>query len=240
MINEAVTQWRNGALVNIMWHACNPALNEPCGWDDLGVLSQMSDDEWKELTTEGTSLNIEWKSRVNEISSYLIFLQEKNVEILWRPFHEMNQGAFWWGGRPGPEGTVKLYQMLHDYLTNEKGLTNLIWVWDVQDFDTLDSDVHLYNPGNKYWDVLALDIYNDKTGFSKEKYDIIVEIANGKPIAIGECQVLPTVEELKEQPKWTFFMGWSELVFENNSEKNIKIIFGSENVLTLDELPGWE
>lgn len=240
MINEAVAQWHNGALVNIMWHACNPALNEPCGWDELGVMSQMSDDEWKELTTEGTSLNIKWKSQVDEISSYLVFLQEQEIEILWRPFHEMNQKVFWWGGRPGPEGTVRLYQMLHDYLTNEKKITNLIWVWDIQDFDTLESDVHLYNPGDKYWDVLALDIYNDNTGFSKEKYDIIVEIANGKPIGIGECQILPTIEELKEQPKWTFFMGWSELVFEKNSENNIKIVFGSENVLTLDEMPGWE
>ncbi len=25
MINEAIHQWKQGALVNIMWHACNPA-----------------------------------------------------------------------------------------------------------------------------------------------------------------------------------------------------------------------
>ena len=61
MIKEAIDQWNNGAVVNIMWHACNPALDEPCGWDDLGVLSQLSDEQWKELTTDGTPLNKKWK-----------------------------------------------------------------------------------------------------------------------------------------------------------------------------------
>jgi hypothetical protein len=27
-----------------------------------------------------------------------------------------------------------------------------------------------------------------------------------KPIAIGECDILPTPEELAAQPRWTFFM----------------------------------
>ena len=37
-------------------------------------------------------------------------------------------------GRPaGTRGTARLYQITHDYLVGTKGLTNLIWVWDVQD-----------------------------------------------------------------------------------------------------------
>jgi mannan endo-1,4-beta-mannosidase len=240
MVDEAAKQWNNGAIVNIMWHACNPALNEPCGWNKEGVLSHLSDEQWKELTTDGTALNKEWKSRVDEVCVYLAYLQEKGVEVLWRPMHEMNQGVFWWGGRPGPNGTRKLYQMLHDYMTNEKGLSNLIWVWNIQDFETLASDAVSYNPGDSYWDVLSLDVYDDKTGFSDEKYNIIVGASNGKPIAIGECQKLPIVEKLKSQPKWTFFMGWSELVFEKNSKEQIKAVYDTENVITLDEMPGWK
>jgi hypothetical protein len=26
----------------------------------------------------------------------------------------MNQGEFWWGGRPGPQGTLRPYQITHD------------------------------------------------------------------------------------------------------------------------------
>ena len=151
----------------------------------------------------------------------------------------MNQGVFWWGGRPGPEGTVKLYLMLHDYLTKVKKLTNLIWVWDIQDFPTLAMDAYLYNPRDEYWDIAALDVYGDKSVYSKEKYEIMLSVSNNKPIAIGECQKFPTAQRLLEQPKWTFFMCWSELEFKNNTSQEIYDIHHSANVLTLDKMPGW-
>jgi mannan endo-1,4-beta-mannosidase len=239
MVDEAVTQWKKGSLVNIMWHACNPAMLEPCGWDKQGVLSKLTDAQWKEITTDGTPLNKVWKQRVDEVCVYLQQLKDKGVEVLWRPMHEMNQGVFWWGGRPGPDGTLKLYQMMHDYMTNQKKLTNLIWVWDIQDFKTLASDAVSYNPGDKYRDVAALDVYDDKSGYTKEKYDIMLSVSNGKPIAIGECQKLPTAQQLTEQPKWTFFMVWSELEFEKNSIEQIKTMHTAPNVITLDQMPGW-
>lgn len=239
MIDEAVKQWNKGSVVNIMWHACNPALLEPCGWDKQGVLSKLTDAQWKEITTDGTPLNTTWKQRVDEVCVYLQQLKDKGVEVLWRPMHEMNQGVFWWGGRPGPEGTLKLYQMMHDYMTQKKKLTNLIWVWDIQDFKTLANDATVYNPGDKYWDVAALDIYDDKSGFSKDKYDVMVSVSNGKPIAIGECQKLPSAQQLKEQPKWTFFMTWSELTFEKNTLDEIKSVYAAPNTIKLNQMPGW-
>jgi len=239
MVDEALRQWEKGAIVNIMWHACNPALIEPCGFRG-GVLSKLSDEQWKEITTNGTPLNKKWKERVDEVTPFLQFLEDHGVEVLWRPMHEMNQGAFWWGGRPGPDGTLKLYRMLHDYLTKDIKLTNLIWVWDIQDFGTLADDAKAYNPGNEYWDIAALDIYNDKSGYSMEKYNIMLSVCNGKPLAIGECKKLPTPEQLLEQPKWTFFMGWSELEFENNSIEQIKVLHNTPNVVTLDKMPGWK
>jgi mannan endo-1,4-beta-mannosidase len=238
MVDEALLQWKKGAIVNIMWHACNPALEEPCSWEG-GVLSKLTDDQWKEITTDGTPLNRKWKERVDEVSIYLKFLEDNGVEVLWRPMHEMNQGAFWWGGRPGPDGTLKLFQMLHDYMTKEKKLRNLIWVWDMQDFVTLAEDVKKYNPGDKYWEIAALDVYDDRNGYSREKYNIMLSICSGKPIAIGECQKLPTSRQLIEQPKWTFFMGWSELEFSVNSIEQIKEIHNATNVISLDKMPGW-
>jgi mannan endo-1,4-beta-mannosidase len=68
MVDEAVTQWGKGAIVNIMWHSCNPVLAEPCGWDANGVLGKLTDDQWKELTTNGSLLNNKWKERVDEIA----------------------------------------------------------------------------------------------------------------------------------------------------------------------------
>ncbi len=242
MIYEAKREWDKGAIIQLMLHTCPPTKAEPCPWSGSGgVLSSLTDAQWDSLITDGTTLNRNWKTRLDSISVYLQYLKNNGVEVLFRPLHEMNQSSFWWGGRPGPNGTAKLYRITHDYLVNVKGLTNIIWVWDLQDFSTLSSDVNSYDPGSSYWDILALDIYgSDGQLYTKSKYDIIVNKAGGKPIAIGECQVLPSPAILASQPRWSFFMGWSELVFSNNSPSYINTLYNSSNVITLNQMPGWD
>jgi hypothetical protein len=239
MINEAKAQWASGALVNIMFHACPPTQAEPCAWEG-GVKSSLTNAQWTELITNGTTLNNNWKARLDVIAGYLQDLKNNGVEVYFRPLHEMNQGIFWWAGRPGANGTAKLYQITHDYLRNTKGLTNLIWVWDLQDFSSLSSDLTNYNPGSSYWDILAMDMYySDGQGYTTAKYNAMVNAAGSKPIAIGECEVLPAPSLLTSQPKWGFFMGWSELVYNSNSTANIQNTFWASNVVVRDEMPGW-
>ena len=228
-----------GAVISMMFHACPPTEPEPCDWwgnEDRGVLGTLSDQQWLELITEGTMLNKNWKARLDAIYPYLKELDDAGVELLFRPLHEMNQGAFWWGGRPGPNGTRRLFQITRDYLDKEKGLTNLIWVWNMQDFPSLATDLTDYDPGSDYWDMLTLDVYwSDGTGYTAAKYNSIKNKAAGKPIAIGECGVLPSVATLASQPDWTFFMGWSSLTQEKNSDTSIRNIYNSSNVLTLNQ-----
>ena len=237
--HNAKQRWTEGAVVSMMFHACPPTQAEPCDWwgnGDKGVLGTLSNAQWSELITDGTTLNQNWKARLDAIYPYLKELDDAGVELLFRPLHEMNQGAFWWGGRSGPSGTRKLYQITRDYLEKEKGLTNLIWVWDIQDFSTLASDLSSYDPGSDYWDVLALDVYwSDGQGYTTNKYNLIKNKAAGKPIAIGECEVLPAAATLTSQPDWTFFMGWSELTQQKNSETNIRNLYNSPYVLTLNQ-----
>ena len=239
MINEAKAQWARGAIINLMWHACPPTQPEPCQWEG-GVKSTLNDAQWNELITDGTQLNKNWKARLDIIAGYLQDLENNGVEVYFRPLHEMNQGIFWWAGRPGANGTRRLFQLTRDYLQNVKGLTNLIWVWDVQDFSSLSSDLANYNPGSAYWDVLALDMYySDGQGYTTAKYNALLNAAGGKPIAIGECEVLPPASLLAAQPRWAFFMGWAELVFNSNSNTTIQNIYFANNVLVRGEMPGW-
>ncbi len=241
MIDEAGREWNRGAIVQIMWHACPPTSGEPCSWQgSSGVLSRLSDSQWDSLITDGSALNASWKRELDHIAPYLQSLKDNGVEVLFRPLHEMNQSAFWWGGRPGPNGTAKLYQITHDYLVKTKGLTNLIWEWDLQDFSTLSSDVNSYDPGGSYWDILALDVYgSDGQMYTTSKYNIILNKAGNKPIAIGECSQLPSDATLLQQPRWTFFMAWPGLVFSSNTAAQIKTLYNSPNVITLAEMPGW-
>jgi len=149
----------------------------------------------------------------------LDYLKTNHARVLFRPHHEMNQGGFWRGGRKGPEGTARLYRVTQDYLVKEKGLTNLIRAWDMRD---MSRDFADYNPGDAYWDLFAFDVYGP--GHDQGWYDYIAPIVGGKPMAIGECEKLPTPRLLNEQPRWRFFMSWAEL-------------YQSANVVNRDQLP---
>ncbi|ADF50714.1 putative glycosidase [Zunongwangia profunda SM-A87] len=234
MIHEAREQWNNGAIINLMWHGCPPDIGEPCEWDTGLLNAQLTDAQWNELLTPDSALYNKWISRMDDIAVYLQFLEDEGVEVLFRPFHEMNQGLFWWAGRPGPNGTAALYRLTHDYLTKTKGLSNLIWVWDMQD---LSRDFEDYNPGDEYWDVFAFDIYDN--GYDISWYNYILPIVGDKPMAIGECSKVPSASVLENQKRWVFFMPWAELVKESNTEEQIKEIYKHKSVITRDEMPGW-
>ena len=231
MIHECKKQWDEGSIVQLLLHVAPPNQPEICRWRG-GVLSHLSDEQWKDLVMDGGMLNKLWKSRLDEYARYLEYLKNHGVQVLFRPHHEMNQGRFWWGGRTGPEGTARLYRVTHDYLVNEKGLTNLIWVWDMQD---MSRDFEKYNPGEDYWDIFAFDIYS--SGYEQSWYDYILKVVGNKPIAIGECKKLPTAQLLAEQPRWCFFMSWAELTFSRNSDQQILDLYQLPNVVTRDELP---
>jgi mannan endo-1,4-beta-mannosidase len=238
MIYEAEKQWQKGAFVTLTWHACNPAQNvSPCTFGS-GVMSTMSNADWADLVTDGTVLNTRWKSWLDELVPYFKYLKARGVEVAFRPFHEINQPAFWWGGRSGPTGSLKLYQLTHDYLKTTKGLDNILWVWNIQDFPTLPTDVNNYSPGNSYFDVASLDFYNGD-GLTTAKYNAMQAVAGTKPIAIGEIGAMPTAAQLAAQPKWTYFMGWSDLVFSQNTQAQLISLYSAANVLTLAQMPGW-
>jgi len=43
----------------------------------------------------------------------------------------MNGNWFWWGGRPGKDGSAALYRQIYDRFVNVHHLDNLVWVWNV-------------------------------------------------------------------------------------------------------------
>ncbi|MFO7669714.1 MAG: glycosyl hydrolase [Bacteroidales bacterium] len=238
---EAEKQWNKGAVVNFMWHACPPTQSEPCNWDG-GVKSSLTASQWTDLLTDGGALNIVWKNRIDLIAApYLQYLEDKRVEVLWRPFHEQNQTVFWWNSG-GAENTKALWKLTYDYMMNELGLTNLIWTWNVQD---IHSSYQQYNPGDEYFDMAALDIYSG--GFTDlSYYNALVAQAGGKPLGIGECFKVPTATVINNQPKMSFFMIWAYGLYENesggttNTVQQIMDTYNNPKVITLDEMPGWQ
>ncbi len=128
---------------------------------------------------------------MDRIAGYLKELQDAGVPVLFRPYHEMNGNWFWWGGRPGPDGSAALYRQIYDRYVHVHHLNNLVWVWNVNSPSGNTGSVADYFPGSAYADVLTMDIYGP---FSQEFYDQMVALADPlhKPIALAEVGAMPS------------------------------------------------
>ncbi len=222
---ERAKEWeKKGGLVTICWHTgvASSGYNE----------SKEDSPDFDKLLTPGTdeyNTMIEaWDMAANALSE----LQDAGVTVFWRPFHEFDGEWFWWG-KDGGESFVALWRMMYDKFTNDYGLNNLIWVLGYSG-DVKDG----WYPGDEYCDVVGSDTYDDSTNKSAWKR---LEKITDKPLAFHECGNLPTVEDFKNDGDiWSWFMVWHTDWIINNNVENLKDVYNSELVITLDELPEFD
>ena len=94
----------------------------------------------------------------------------------------------------------------------------------------------MYYPGDDVVDILATDVYTE--GFNTTNYEQLLALAGDKPIALGEVGQVPSVEILRSQPRWTWFMLWCEPGgLDAEGFKNFRAIYESDEAITHDELP---
>ncbi len=234
MIQEVKRQYESGAVIALTWHAVRPTEDEPVTFRD-SVQGHLTDFEWSELLTPGTDLNKRWCAQVDVIAGYLRQLSDAGVPVLLRPYHEMNGNWFWWGGRPGKSGSAALYRQFFDRLVNLHKLNNLVWVWNVNSPSENAGSLSEYYPGPQYVDVLSIDIYGE---FKQSYYTEMLALAGDKPVALGEVGAMPSLEVLAQQPRWAYFMVWSELAEGLNTQDRLQTMYHAPNLLTRDD-PGF-
>lgn len=237
IVRETIKKHQAGHIVTLMWHAGRPTDNPPFDWKG-SIQADLSDAEWQELTTPGTPLHQRWEKQVDAVAAYLKQLQEANIPVLWRPYHEMNGVWFWWGDKKGKDGFVKLWKMMYDRYVNHHQLNNLIWVWNANAARDIPKDEAFayqeFYPGADYVDVLATDVYH--FDYEQKDYNELLELANGKPIALGEVGELPKAEILEAQPKWSWFMVWANWIETHNTPERVKEVYELPNTLTHGQL----
>lgn len=235
-IDNAIKWHKRGAIITFMWHAVPPTVegNYTIWKGENGVQSELTNAQWKDLLTPGTEIHKRWEAQVDVIAFFLRQLQDENIPVIWRPYHEMNGNWFWWGKRPGKDGYQALYRMLYDRLTNYHHLNNLLWVFNANEVNGLNVPNYKdFFPGHDIVDILATDVYNQN--YQDKDYELLSELANGKIIALGECGKLPTEKILKKQKNWSWFMCWSEFIETANEWGPRKELYDSEWTVTLEE-----
>jgi mannan endo-1,4-beta-mannosidase len=231
IVEEIKRQYKNGSIVTFTWHAVRPTDDEPVTFRD-SVQGKLTDYEFQQLLTPGTPIYNRWCAQVDVIAGYLRQLRDANVPVLFRPYHEVNGNWFWWGYRPGPNGSAALYRQLYDRFVNVHHLDNLVWVWNVNAPGGAAGPSVDYYPGVAYTDVVTMDIYGE---FKQEYYDSMLQIAAGKPIALGEVGGLPSLDVLAAQPKWTYFMAWSGLLESSSSPDLVQSVYHSPLAINRDD-----
>ncbi len=210
-----------GGLVTICWHT---------GVNGSGYQESLDDKpDFSKLLTEGTDEYNAMMKSWDDAAKALGELKEAGVPVLWRPFHEFDGQWFWWG-KGGKDNFIKLWQLMHDKFTNEYGLDNLIWVLGYSG-DVKDG----WYPGDEYVDIIGSDTYDNSTNLKAWKR--LEKIAD-KPMAFHECGKVPSVEKFESDGDlWSWFMIWHTDYIISNDPENLKNVYNSDKVITLDELP---
>ncbi len=219
---QRAKEWdEKGGLVTICWHT---------GVESSGYQESLDEDpDFDKLFTEGTDEYNTLMESWDKAAKALQELRDAGVPVLWRPFHEFDGEWFWWG-KGGSENFIKLWQMMHDKFTDEYGLDNLIWVLGYSG-EVKDG----WYPGDEYVDVIGSDTYDNSTNIKAwNKLENIAE----KPMAFHECGKIPPISDFERDGDiWSWFMVWHTNFITDNDKENLKDVYNSDMVITLDELP---
>jgi len=259
MTQFAIEWHKLGGIVTFCWHwQVAKDINGSWGRYDSDMRTDSTNFRLTDAFADERSIQYQkLLEGIDRVSEQLAILQDAGVPVLWRPYHEAAGGWFWWGAT-GKEDYQKLYRMTYDIMTNEKGLNNLIWVFNAQN--------KAWYVGDEYCDMVADDPYPinnmrelyalDPGRVNRFKYH--QQFAGNKMIAMSENDVLPSIDKMYEKgTKWLFFCTWMrEMVVQYdpddqpwgmtneyselyNSKETLRAVYEHPNVLTLDEIQSW-
>ncbi len=248
-----------GGIVNLLYHWGNPMHPRGAAWKNRPEGSTPPD--IGKMVTPGTEEYKAFHEKLSYTADYLEELAEARVPLLFAPLHEIDGGWFWWTDVEKPENTAALYRQVSDYLVNERGIHNLIWVyhaahscnrmqgqrgWDTegvseQQFEEEIAFRRRYYPGDEYVDVVSLSTYGNRQlgwghGWEDARaraYELMKGVAPGKPLAMNETP--EPIHPLMAQQQNLAWL-WSRVWFGAPLDW-MRYTFNHPYMVTLDELP---
>ena len=128
-------------------------------------------------------------------------------------------------------------------MVNVKGVRNMVWVYNPST-----DDVNGWDPGDSYYDVLGIDIYNRSGDNSSNaaSFDGLKAKNKGKKIlALTENGPIPDVAKMHEDVSvWSWWMPWyhtwNSKFIDQTPDAVWKSNMEDDRILTLDKMPGWD
>ena len=242
LTDRALTQAAAGGLVTMSWHERNPV--EVCQRGEYYECAKkpMSAGTLRAVLADGTPEHRLWLADVDAVAKILDNLRKRGIVVLFRPYHEMNGGWFWWGKQ---DAYPELWDALYDELAVRHKLDNLIWVWSI-DRDT--PDVKAYFPLRHKPDVVGTDVYEtdqDSPKFAGGRASVTA-VDGSAPFALTEVGLVPSRKVLDAvNPAWVLLWGdnlnadwtWNNNCPGCNKPEQVAAFFKLDRILTLAEMP---
>lgn len=245
-IDIAKTTWKKGGIPAFTWH-WRPG--DEVEFYVKGAHDTYTEFDFSEAFIKGSTTwdttSAAYKAIVGDIdhvSQIFLDLQKEGVAAIFRPLHESGGNWFWWSINTGKQ-FIALYQLLYERMVFKNGVNNLIW-----DFNPQDASKLSWTPGETYYDVLSVDIYN-KANDHQSNSAAFIDFANkggtNKIIALSENGPIPDVDNMyAENAPWSWWMPWYESwsagFVSQTAESVWKKNLADERIITLDEMPGWD
>lgn len=204
----------------------------PLGGRDKSFYAEHTDFDPEKILIEGTPEREAFYHDMDVIAMHLKPFLEKDIPILWRPFHEADGTWFWWG-RKGPEVARELYKLMYTHYVEKHHLDNLLWVWNCP--------LKEGYPGDEYVDVISMDVYLPEykgTSYKEEYERLVRETTSNKVAALAEIGYLPDIQLLeKDKVPFAYYMTWSKEFCIGEKYNTIEIFkanYQSEYAITLN------
>ncbi|RZK43991.1 MAG: beta-mannosidase [Pedobacter sp.] len=191
--------YERGAVITLSWHFDNP-LTGGSTWDTTKRVVET-------ILPGGVKHELfkTWLDRAANFMGSLKGSKGEAIPILFRPFHELNGDWFWWGrNKTSAEEFKAIFKFTVNYLRQEKGLHNLIIVYNTNSFADEAEFLEKY-PGDDFADVLSFDKYQfDNNGeefirSTRKELNTLVRIAKEKNKLSAFAE---TGYEAVPDPKW--------------------------------------
>ncbi len=160
--------------------------------------------------------------QMDRMAANLQWLKDQGVPVIYTPFVESDDRNKW-HAKGGPENAIKLYRLVHDVFTKQKGLDNVLWAYHTtQNHGALEK----YYPGDAYVDILGKSAYGTGLPFSEYEWAVQKKKTAGKILWWSELGIrgqsdpprdcMDVLKKLETSyPELAGFVFWSDSGFYN-------------------------
>ncbi len=160
--------------------------------------------------------------QMDRMAANMQWLKDRNIPVIYTPFVELDDKNKW-HSKGGTANGMRLYQLVHDYFTNVKGLDNIIWAFHTtQNAGALPANY----PGDDYVEIIGKSAYGKGLPFTEYDWAVDKKKNHGKVIWWAELGIRDKSDEPRDCrdvlaklnatfPELAGFVFWSDEGFYN-------------------------